>query len=97
MQASNPASYHMYQSVYYHKTIIGFGLLLQRIYEELAGKGLVYKPNEVLKLQDEEAIYDYNDSCLIHAMSLYKKNGEDDYLAELISYFKRRKHLKLIG
>lgn len=91
------ARYHMYQTVYYHKTVVGFELMLQRIYEKMADNKLVYGPSEILSLEDEEEIYNFNDNYVWHAMRTYEKKGETDgNLKELISYFKRRKRLKRI-
>ena len=86
------ARYHMYQTVYYHKTVVGFDLILQRIYEELIRRGKAYSYEEICKLSDEE-FFNFNDS---YVWNLLQENQEPPLLGELISRFRKRQRLKMI-
>jgi len=87
------ARYHMYQTVYYHKTVVCFELMLQRIYGKLMENKEAYNYEQICKLSDEE-FYDFNDSYI---QWLLRKNQKDpDALGSLISRFRRRKRLKKI-
>ena len=87
------ARYHMYQTVYYHKTVVCFDLILQRIYEELIRRGKAYSYEDICKLSDEE-FFNFNDS---YVWSLLQKNQkENTFLEELISRFRKRQRLKTI-
>lgn len=87
------ARYHMYQTVYYHKTVVGFELLLQRIYEELMNQGKAYNYEQICALSDEE-FYHYNDNYVWRL--LQENQGEPEPLGDLISRFKKRQRLKMI-
>ena len=87
------ARYHMYQTVYYHKTVVCFDLILQRIYEELIRRGKAYNYEDICKLSDEE-FFNFNDSYVWS--SLQKNQKENTFLEELISRFRKRQRLKTI-
>jgi HD superfamily phosphohydrolase len=87
------ARYHMYQTVYYHKTVVCFDLMLQQIYEDLIQNEIAYSYEDICKLSDEE-IYNFNDS---YVWNLIQENqGKPELLGELISRFQRRQRLKMI-
>ena len=87
------ARYHMYQTVYYHKTVVCFDLILQRIYEELIRSGKAYSYEVICKLSDDE-FYNFNDS---YVWNLLQENQEErTLLGELISRFRKRQRLKMI-
>ena len=87
------ARYHMYQVVYYHKTVIGFELILQRIYDMLLEKGLVYDFDQINKLNEEE-FYDFNDNYVWNMLKEHKKDRKP--LGELISRFRKRHRMKKV-
>lgn len=87
------ARYHMYQTVYYHKTVVCFDLILQRIYEELIRLGKAYCYQDICNLSDEE-FFNFNDSYVWHLLQENQK--ETPFLEELISRFRKRKRLKMI-
>ncbi len=87
------ARYHMYQTVYYHKTVVGFNLILQRIYEELIEKGKAYSYEQIRKLSDED-FFNFNDNYVWNL--LQNNTKETPLLEELISRFRRRQRLKMI-
>lgn len=84
--------YHMYQTVYYHKTVVSFGLILQRIVNKLLETGKIMTFDQVCKLSDQE-FFDFNDNYI------WNKLRENQSLAnptgELILMFKNRLRLKL--
>ncbi len=87
------ARYHMYQVIYYHKTVVGFELMLQRIYEGLIDKKIAYSFSGILKLSEEE-LFDFSDNYVWKLLNDNK--NETGLLGELISRFRRRKRLKKI-
>lgn len=87
------ARYHMYQTVYYHKTVVCFDLILQRIYENLIRNGKAYSYEDICKLSDEE-FYNFNDSYIWNLIQ--ENQGEPRPLGEFISRFQKRKRLKMI-
>lgn len=87
------ARYHMYQVIYYHKTVVGFELMLQRIYEKLMEKNVAYDFDQICKLKEEE-LYDFNDSYVWHMLKEHKKDRKP--LRELISRFRKRQRLKKV-
>jgi HD superfamily phosphohydrolase len=87
------ARYHMYQTVYYHKTVVCFELMLQRIYEKLMESNKVYTYEEICKMSDEE-FYEFNDNYI---WNLLRENHKDTgLLGDLISRFKNRHRLKRV-
>jgi HD superfamily phosphohydrolase len=87
------ARYHMYQTVYYHKTVVCFELMLQRIYGKLMENKKAYSYEQICKLSDEE-FYDFNDNYI---WRLLRENQKDpEALGDLISRFRKRQRLKKI-
>ncbi len=87
------ARYHMYQVVYYHKTVIGFDLILQRVYTELMKQGKAYNYDAVCKLSEND-LCDFNDNYVW--MVLLQNKGDSTFVGELINMFRERKRLKKI-
>ncbi|MEM1526359.1 MAG: HD domain-containing protein [Ignisphaera sp.] len=96
------ARMHMYKTVYYHKTLVGYELILRRIYENLCE----YYPEEVRifkSLQDivkairsEDIIY-WNDDWLIGLMiNVLRQRRTPKELKELIEAFFKRKGYKVL-
>ena len=86
------ARYHMYQAVYYHKTVVSFELMLQRIYEKLIEKG-AYNYEQICKLSEED-FYDFNDGYVWNLLRENRKSPE--HIGELITRFRKRMRLKKI-
>jgi HD superfamily phosphohydrolase len=87
------ARYHMYQVVYYHKTVVGFELMLQRVYQELMCEGKAYDYDAICKLSESD-LCDFNDN---YVWSLFAQNkGDTTYIGELIKMLRERKRLKKI-
>lgn len=86
------ARYHMYQTVYYHKTVISFRLLLERIYDIMMEEGIAYKYDDLLKLSPED-VCNFNDCYVWSLMCIPDIKGT---LKELIMRFKYRDRLKMI-
>ncbi|MHA1410652.1 MAG: HD domain-containing protein [Candidatus Odinarchaeia archaeon] len=85
--------YHMYQTVYYHKTSVCFSMMIERIYEELMKREEVYHFKDLLKLCDDE-IYDFNDHYLWNVISNHK--NDEDYIGEYITQIRNRTPLKMV-
>jgi len=87
------ARYHMYQTVYYHKTVVCFEIMLQKIYAILMEKCKAYNYEDIKKLSDVDFYY-FNDS---YVWNLLRENiTEPEPLGELISRFIKRQRLKRI-
>ncbi|MDE1834192.1 MAG: HD domain-containing protein [Candidatus Micrarchaeota archaeon] len=85
--------YHMFRSVYHHKTVISFKVMIERIFELLVKEGAIAHPNDVLGSGDEMSIFGYDDHMLFSAMNSYARNGKDGFLKELIGMYLLRKPL----
>lgn len=81
--------YHMYQTVYTHKTASGFSALLEKIYSELLTQKKVYDYNHIIKMTDGE-VYNFNDHYMWH---IFEKNQKNKKLNPFIECFKYRKRL----
>jgi len=86
------ARYHMYQTVYYHKTNIGFRLLLEKIYDMLMEEGIAHNYDDLLKLSLEDT-FNFNDHYVWNLMNNPDIKG---ILKELIMRFKYRNRIKMI-
>jgi HD superfamily phosphohydrolase len=84
------ARYHMYQVIYYHKTVVGFELMLERIYQKLMERNMVYDFDQICKFTEEE-LFDFNDSYVWSLLKEHKKDRKP--LGELITRFRKRKRL----
>jgi HD superfamily phosphohydrolase len=79
------ARYHMYQTVYFHKAVAAFELMLTKIYGELLKEKCVFTKDEILKKVEENQsaeICEFDDSYVFHAMRAYK--GDNALLKEMI-------------
>lgn len=88
------ARYHMYQTVYFHKAVAAFELMLRKIYELLLAEKKVFGLEEILALCENEqasGICGYDDSYLLQAMKDYK--GENSFLKALMEMIWRREPL----
>ena len=91
------ARYHMYQTVYYHKTVAAFELMLRKIYDLLLKEKQVYGLEDLLKKCKEEQaadIFHYDDGYLLQTMQKY--DGENSFLKDLIDMIWRREPLKKV-
>jgi len=94
------ARMHMYRNVYYHKTIVGFELVLRRIYEklyEVCEDELLFKGVEDVR----RAIYDgliafWNDEWLIGLMIRCSRSSRSRELRELVESFVSRRGYKVL-
>lgn len=87
--------YHMYQAVYYHKTVIAFELMIERIYELLVQEGKLQQPDDILNSTDEMILSEFDDFQIWHAMFDYYKEHKDNFLGELIRQVISRQPIKL--
>ena len=85
--------YHMYQVVYYHKTVVGFELMLQKVYAELLRQKKVYDFDTLCKLSEEDVV-DFDDSYVLQKFKENRK--ETGLIGDLIYRFKNRQRLKRI-
>jgi hypothetical protein len=85
--------YHMYRSVYHHKTVVAFYTMMSRIFELLVAEGRIKHPNDVVGSQDEDEITAYDDHMLYHALREYAGDGKDAFLKELVRMLLARKPL----
>jgi len=95
------ARLHMYKAVYYHKTIVGYELLLRRVYErlceELTGEILFNSVNEITRAIRNGSIHMWNDAWLIGVMMrALERNDVSSYTKELISAFLTRRGYKVL-
>jgi HD superfamily phosphohydrolase len=91
------ARYHMYQTVYFHKAVAAFELMLRKIYELLLQEKLVFGLDEILAACDKEqgaGICGYDDAYLLQAMKSYQ--GSNSFLKELIEMIWRRDPLSRV-
>jgi HD superfamily phosphohydrolase len=83
--------YHMFRSVYHHKTVTAFEVMVERILEYLINEGQIEKPDELIKNGDELRIFGYNDHMLFSKMHSYMLEGKNKFTNELIRMFLLRK------
>jgi len=86
------ARYHMYQTVYYHKTVAAFELKIQKIYEKLLGENppLVYDIDSIYKLEGD-SLFSFNDNYLWGAVA----KSTSETVKELVSYLSARTPLQV--
>jgi HD superfamily phosphohydrolase len=77
------ARYHMFQAVYYHKVIVAFNLLIEKIYELLVGARLIMHPKDILQSQDESVLATFDDDYVWESMRESSKKREVGLLCEL--------------
>lgn len=89
------ARFHMYQTVYLHKSVIAFETMLKRLYKYLMddGESFVHPFTEVVEFDEREFIK-YNDAYIWH--KLYDYSGPDEYIRELIEMFIKHQSVKLV-
>lgn len=86
--------YHMYQSVYHHKVVVAFDLLLKRIHRLLVEAKKVNDCQRIKKLRNFQW-YNYNDSYIISKI----KNAisQKNVLGLMATDFVKRNPLKLVA
>jgi len=85
--------YHMYQTVYYHKTTVAFELMFQRIYEKLMREQKAYDINKIYEItKDSDDFFLFNDNYI---WKIIRENSENPAVKELIDSIKDRKPLKI--
>jgi len=83
----------MYQAVYYHKTVVGFDLMLQKVYEELMTKNKAHGYDDICKMSESE-LCDFNDNYVWNLLVKHKK--DPSFIGTLINMLRERKRLKKI-
>lgn len=87
------ARYHMFQSVYNHRTSVAFRLLLKRTHEILVDNDLAFSADEI-KSFNTLMWFDYNDNYLLNQMRENREKG--GVLSEMIDDFFGRKPPQLV-
>lgn len=95
------ARMHMYRAVYYHKTLVGYELILRKIYEYLYENYpdlLFFKSiQDITKATRNNEIIHWNDEWLSGLMiNLYRSKSLKKEIIELIDAFFKRKGYKII-
>jgi len=95
------ARMHMYQSVYYHKTIVGYELLLSIIYRRLIEEVLELRsfrsPTYLRELIRDEKIRYWHDGWLVGKMiSALNSKDVSDLTKQLIDMFLSRRGYKVV-
>jgi hypothetical protein len=89
------ARYHMFQAVYYHKVIVAFNLLVERIYALLVNGNIIPNPHEILQSKDESILAGFDDDCIWQSMRQCSTKKENGFLSELARMVLRRDPLAL--
>jgi len=89
------ARYHMFQAVYYHKVIIAFNLLVEKIFELLVANDIIPHPKEIVKSDDEWIQAMFDDDYIWQSMHRYSAKNKSDLLSELIRMVLGRDPLSL--
>jgi HD superfamily phosphohydrolase len=94
------ARYHMFQTVYWHKTVAAFELMLRRAYEELlkepSSERVVPDTQEVKKMCSDGSVdrfCRFDDASVFNAMRAYR--GNNKFLTELVGMLWGRQRLKM--
>jgi hypothetical protein len=94
------ARYHMFQTVYWHKTVAAFELMLRRAYEELlkepSSERVVPDTQEVKKMCADGSVdrfCRFDDASVFNAMRIYR--GKNKFLTELVGMLWGRLRLKM--
>ncbi len=87
--------YHMFQSVYYHKTVVAFELMLDRIVEDLIGHKTLPSLESLMKRiqSDEHWFANYDDAYVWNVMKIAK--NLTPVTKELIRMLFSRESLKM--
>lgn len=87
--------YHMSQTVYFHKTVVAFEMMLRRIYEELEKEGKFYGIDQILKLKENDLI-NFDDHYVWEKMQQYRKeNGKNKNIEEMIEMLLKHESIKV--
>ena len=89
------ARYHMFQAVYYHKTVLAFNVMMEKIYEQLVEAGEIVHPKDITTSTDEWMLARFDDDCVWQAMHHYLSLKKGDYTSVLIEAIFRRDPLAL--
>jgi len=84
--------YHMYQTVYYHKTVAAFELMLKTIYSQLVSSSIMPDLNAVFASEDQFCKFD--DHYVWTKMAEHA--GTNNYLKELITMLRTRQPIKVV-
>ncbi|HEY0088897.1 MAG TPA: HD domain-containing protein, partial [Candidatus Lokiarchaeia archaeon] len=89
------ARFHMFQTVYLHKSVVAFEKMLNKIYEKMMHdeKDSIMDFKTVLEL-DESGLIRYNDNYIWHKILNY--SGNDSFIKELIKMLLRHESIKLV-
>ncbi len=79
--------YHLYKALVYHKTVVGFDVLLQTIFGFLVEEGYLADPNS---LSTEEEILGYTDDSVMAAMHEYLSKGISEKRKKMVMMFLAR-------
>ncbi len=82
----------MFQSVYLHKVVTAFEIVIERLYEKLIGNRSILELDSVFEL-DEDDFYHYNDNSVWEEITSRAIRSES--LIELSDGLRKRKPLKL--
>jgi len=88
------ARYYMYSTVYHHRTVASFELMLRLIFSGLVKDDPSLSPSQVLS-KGPECFAGYTDDFLLRTMIEYK--GQNEFLKELIRMYLRREPLKCVS
>ncbi|NON61955.1 HD domain-containing protein [Acidianus sp. RZ1] len=85
---------HMYQAVYYHKTILGFELFLRKIYSKMSEscQGILSSPQAVKDMVNEELLAYWDDNWIISSMynCLLSDSASSDVIEQIRNFMDRR-------
>jgi hypothetical protein len=89
------ARYHMYNTVYYHKSVIAFELMLDRLYELLADPSIARLPTlDNVRNMTQEQFATYDDAHVFGAFDQYLRANKADTATELIRMIYSRTPVK---
>ncbi len=88
--------FHMFQSVYHHKSVVAFELMLDRVADNLIRKGDLPSLDQLKEktIEDEEWLSNYDDSFVWEIIKKNKDNP-DPVVKQLIAGLLGRKSIKL--
>jgi HD superfamily phosphohydrolase len=79
------ARYHMYNAVYYHKGVIAFELMLDRLYELLSAPGVDILPRlDAIRGMTKEQFASYDDGYVFNGFNQYLEMNKSDIATDLI-------------
>ena len=89
------ARYHMFQTVYFHKSVVAFETMLSRLYEQLTNDNTdnIFSFNKVINFNENEFIK-YDDCYVWYKILNY--SGDSDYIKELSSMLLKHQSIKLV-